>query len=410
MALVIERIGMHTSHVKTTIKATAVCAIGLEKVLARDLAHLGFRDVARSAGRVFFEIGVEKLAQDLSIANMGLRTADRVLLVVGEFKAVNFDEFYQGVLSIQWDRYCMKDTKVLVERARTNHCALHAQATLQSMTQKAIYGALMERFRVQKMPETGATLEVRVYGENDRWQVVVDTSGEALSKRGYRKFAHAAPLKETIAASMLFLAGWSRARPLIDPFCGSGTIPIEAALYASNIAPGIKRSFSYELFPEMDKNKIEDMRVFFKQQARRDIRTDILGSDIDEKAIHLALSNAKLAGISEFVRFKAMDAREAVPGGARGVLLANPPYGQRLSNPEEAHELYRQLGPIIGKFLDADWECGILSAHEDFADTVGIQPTSVREIVSGQEKIYFNWFSGTSRTKNRSSSENLSLQ
>jgi len=376
------------------MRAIAVCAIGLEKVLARDLAHLGFHDVARGAGRVVFNVASDKLVEDLAKVNIGLRTADRVLLVAGEFKAYDFDAFYQGIASVPWDRYFEKDTRLVVERARAHHCTLHAQATLQAMTQKAIYSSLMERFQVRKMPETGATIEVRVYGDNDWWQVVIDTSGEALSRRGYRRMTHAAPLKETIAASMLFLAGWSRARPLVDPFCGSGTIGIEAALYACNSAPGIKRNFAFERFPGMDANRIEDARVYFKQQARKDIRTDILASDIDGSAISLAQSNAKLAGISEFMKFAAADAREMSPAGTRGVLLANPPYGQRLTSPEEARALYTELKPMIGRFLDADWECGFLSADEDFAGAVGYRPSSVRQIVSGQETLYFNWFSG----------------
>lgn len=377
------------------MRAIAVCAIGLEKVLARDLAHLGFHDVARGAGRVVFNIAADRLDEDLARANIGLRTADRVLLVAGEFRAFDFDSFYQGIASVPWGRYCERDTRLVVERARAYHCALHAQATLQAMTQKAIYSTLMERFRIRKMPETGAMLEVRVYGDNDWWQVVIDTSGEALSRRGYRRHTHAAPLKETIAASLLFLAGWSRARPLVDPFCGSGTIGIEAAMYACNIAPGIKRDFAFEHFPGMDANRIEDVRVYFRQQMRRDIRTDILSSDFDERSISLAQSNAKLAGISEFLRFSVVDAREISPEGSKGVLLANPPYGQRLTNLEEARVLYTELTPMLGRFLDAGWECGFLSANEDFSGAVGFKPVSVRQIVSGQETIYFNWFSGT---------------
>lgn len=376
------------------MRAIAVCAIGLEKVLAKDLAHLGFKDMGRSAGRVSFNVSMDSLGEDLAKANIGLRTADRVMLVLSEFKAIDFDGFYRGIASIPWTQYCTRDTRVLIERARARQCKLHAQATLQSMTQKAIYADLMQQFRVNKMPETGDTLEVRVYGDNDWWQIVIDTSGEALSRRGYRRFTHEAPLKETIAASMLFLAGWSRARPLVDPFCGSGTIPIEAALYACNQAPGLNRHFAFERFPGMDGNKIEDIRLFFKQQSRKDIRTDIQASDLDERALDLGRNNAKLASIGEFIHFSKADARELVPSGANGVLLGNPPYGQRLADPEEVRDLYRGIGPMLGRFLDAGWECGFLSADKEFGSIVGFKPASVREIVSGQETIYFNWFSG----------------
>jgi len=383
----------------SSIRAIAACPIGLEKVLANDLAHLGFHDVGRSAGRVLFNVSEQSLAEDLAKANIGLRTADRVLLVVGEFKAFDFDGFYQGVSSISWERFCTKETKVIIERARIRNCVLHSQVTIQSMAQKSIYASLMKQFHIRTMPETGDILEVRIYGDNNWWQIVVDTSGEALSRRGYRRLTHMAPLKETIAASMLFLAGWSRARPLIDPFCGSGTIAIEAALYACNVAPGMRRRFAFESFSGIDNNKIEDVRIAFRKQARKDVRTDIRASDIDEDALALARKNATLAGISEFIRFVKIDARQIEPFGSRGVLLANPPYGQRMGSADKARSLYEELGPIIERFLEAGWECGFLSSISSFGDTVGIGPTSVREIVSGQEKIYFNWFSGTEGLK-----------
>lgn len=393
---------MHTLFMGSSIRAIAACPIGLEKVLAHDLAHLGYHDVGRSAGRVFFNVREQSLTEDLARANIGLRTADRVLLVVGEFKAFDFDGFYQGVFSIPWECFCTKETKVVIERVRLQYCVLHSQATLQSMAQKSIYASLMERFHIRTMPETGNTLEVRIYGDNNWWQIVVDTSGEALSKRGYRRLTHMAPLKETIAASMLFLAGWSRARPLIDPFCGSGTIAIEAALYACNVAPGLRRRFAFEFFPSIDSNKIEDVRIAFRGQARKDIRADIRASDIDKDALALARKNASIAGISEFVNFAQVDARNIVPLGSRGVLLANPPYGQRMGSADKALSLYKELGPILERFLEAGWDCGFLSSISSFGDAVGITPVSVREIVSGQEKIYFNWFSGTEGLKAQS--------
>jgi len=186
---------------------------------------------------------------------------------------------------------------------------------------------------------------------------------------------------------------------LIDPFCGSGTIAIEAALYACNVAPGMRRRFAFESFSGIDNNKIEDVRIAFRKQARKDVRTDIRASDIDEDALALARKNATLAGISEFIRFVKIDARQIEPFGSRGVLLANPPYGQRMGSADKARSLYEELGPIIERFLEAGWECGFLSSISSFGDTVGIGPTSVREIVSGQEKIYFNWFSGTEGLK-----------
>ncbi|MCX8013017.1 MAG: class I SAM-dependent RNA methyltransferase, partial [Rectinema sp.] len=312
----------------TLLRACAVCPIGLEKVLSRDLSQLGYRENGREAGRIFFDIPLARLDEHLARTNIGLRTADRVMLVAGEFSAIDFDGFYEGIRGISWDLFCTKETRLIVERARAYECRLHAQATLQSMAQKAVYDHLMKRFRISTMPETGHALELRIYGYRDRWQVVVDSSGEALSRRGYRRHTHAAPLRETIAAALLFLSGWKRSRPLLDPLCGSGTIAIEAALYARNQAPGLGRHFAFESWPSVNPARIGEVREQFRQSLRADVHPDILARDIDPAALGLARSNAALAGVAPYICFEQGDAREALPDAARsGVLLANPPYG-----------------------------------------------------------------------------------
>lgn len=375
------------------MRACAVCPIGLEKVLSRDLAQWGYRENGRDAGRVFFDIPMAKLDEHLARTNIGLRTADRVMLVAGEFSSVDFDGFYEGIRGLPWELFCTRETRLVVERARAHECRLHAQATLQSMAQKAVYDALMERFRLRSMPESGPVLELRIYGHRDRWQIVVDSSGEALSRRGYRKHTHAAPLRETIAAAMLFFSGWKRTRPLLDPFCGSGTIAIEAALYARNQAPGLKRRFAFEIWPGVNAARIEEVREFFRQSMRTDVHAEITARDIDPAALALARANAELAGVASHIRFEQADVLEAVPNpAASGVLLANPPYGQRMGSPEEAEALAGHFGTVLRRFAEAGWDSGIITADADFGAHATLQPHSVREIVVGQERLFFNWF------------------
>lgn len=386
---------VHTEPVGTLVRACAVCPIGLEKVLSRDLAQWGYRENGRDAGRIFFDIPLAKLDEHLARANIGLRTADRVMIVAGEFSAVDFDGFYEGIRGMPWELFCTRETRLIVERARAHECCLHAQATLQSMAQKAVYDALMERFHLRSMPESGPVLELRLYGHRDRWQVVVDSSGEALSRRGYRKHTHSAPLRETIAAAMLFLSGWKRARPLLDPFCGSGTIAIEAALYARNQAPGLKRRFAFETWPSVNPARVGEVREYFRRSLRTDVHTDITARDIDPAALALARANAELAGVASCIRFEQANALEAVPDPAySGVLLANPPYGQRMGSPEEAEALAGQFGAVLGRFAEAGWDSGIITADALFSTHAMMRPHSIREIVVGQERLYFNWFPG----------------
>lgn len=389
-----NRLLSHTASVKPLLHAVAATTLGLEKVLAKELSVLGYAEASRQPGRITIAFPHDRLTETLARLNMGTRTADRVFLELGSFRTQDFDGFYAGVAGLPWDLVCVRDSRVVVERVRAVQCRLSAQTTLQAMAQKAIYASLMKMYGMQRMPETGDEVRVRLWGDHDEWQVVVDTSGDALSKRGYRRLTHAAPLKETLAAGMLFLAGWSRSRPLCDPFCGSGTIPIEAALYARDAAPGLHRRFAFERWPIINGKALHDVRQAFEERLRDDISADIQARDIDARALDLARANARLAGVDALVHFDRAQAEDAKPWGNRGVLLANPPYGQRLGDAAAAQSLYRALAPMLGRFLDAGWECGFITSDPDFGRYAGTRPTSVRTLISGQETLYFSWFSG----------------
>jgi putative N6-adenine-specific DNA methylase len=372
--------------------ALALCAVGLEKIAAQELTRLGFKTLGRSAGRVEFQVGEATLATDLAKANIGLRTVERVLLQLGRFEAADFDAFYEGVNSLPWETCCFKDSKLHIERVRTHDSVLSSQSSLQAMAQKAAYDRLMKITGMRSMPETGNVVAARVYMENDVCTIGVDTSGDALHKRGYRAQAVAAPLKETIAASLLFLSGWNRKYALLDPFCGSGTIAIEAALYALDFAPGLARRFAFESMPVSNPGSVVTVREEFESRIRKDVEFTIRASDADPAAVKIARSNAELAGIEDWIEFSVGKAEEVEPFSDKGYLIANPPYGNRLGTAEESHALYERLGDMRERFSNAGWGMGFITDIEDFGDYFGLKAPTARRIMNGAEEQWFHWY------------------
>jgi len=344
---------------------SASCAVGIEKVVAGELERFGITPGARSAGRVGFETDAAGLAKAL----VGLRTVDRVFLQAGVFPAKDFDELFEGVQAMPWERWVGPRDKLVIEKARSIQSTLSAQSSIQSVGQKAAYDRLCARYGVGRMPESGNTVMTRVRIERDIATVEVDLCGEALSRRGYRKRPTEAPLKESVAAAVLFLSGWRRSFPLYDPFCGSGTIPIEAALYAFDIAPGLGRGFSWETMPDGGARDI----ALAKEQARNAVNMDrdvmIAGSDADDAALGAALANAGLAGVGTRIRFFKARAEEAAPFAEKGFIVADPPYGKRLGTPEEADALYASLNSFASRF--ARWELCFVVDREEFGSFAG---------------------------------------
>ncbi len=378
----------------TAFKGIALCAVGLEKITAQELIRLGLKPLDRRPGRLSFELSSEKLAIDLARANIGLRTAERVLLELGRFSAPDFDAYFEGMASLPWELCCFKDSKLHIERVRSKDSRLASQASLQAMGQKAAYSRLMESFGMRNMPETGNTVGVRIYLDKDECWVGIDTSGDPLHKRGYRKRTVQAPLKETIAASLLFFSGWNRKYSLLDPFCGSGSIAIEAALYALDFAPGLTRRFAFEAMPAMSPKQVYAVREEFEARIRNDVEVDIRASDIDPSAIETAKANAADAGVQEWIEFSCKKAQDLEPFGERGYLLANPPYGKRLGSEEESLLLYTDLAPMRDRFREAGWNMGFITDREDFSEIFGLDPASVHRLFNGAEEQWFHWYPG----------------
>ena len=344
---------------------SASCAVGIEKVVAGELERIGIVPGARSAGRVGFETDAAGLAKAL----VRLRTVDRVFLQAGAFPARNFDELFDGFREMPWERWIGPKDRLVIEKAKSIQSALSAQNSIQSVGQKAAYDRLCATYGVTRMPETETGVMSRVRIERDVATVEIDMSGEALSRRGYRKRPTEAPLKESVAAAVLFLSGWRRSFPLYDPFCGSGTIPVEAALYAFDIAPGLGRGFAWEKMPDGSARDV----AMAKEEARNAVRTDrdvlIAGSDADQSALDAALANAGLAGVGDRIRFFKARAEEAAPFAERGFVITDPPYGKRLGTPEEANALYASLGAFADRF--ARWELCFVVDREEFGGFVG---------------------------------------
>jgi len=373
------------SAMNGTIELCASCAVGLERILDGELGRLGAVVTKRGAGRVWFSGDDGLIARIL----VNSRIADRLFIVAGSFVAGDFDRLFEGVRAIPWERWVGKEDRLVVEKARSLRSKLAAQNAIQSISQKAAYERLCSHYRQSSMPETAGERKVRIRIEDDRAEVELDLCGSPLSKRGYRRNATEAPLKETIAAGLLFLSGWKRSYPLYDPFCGGGTIAIEAALYALDFAPGLSRSFDWEGMPSGSSAlvKEEKERARGRASPARDLM--IGGSDADEAAVRAAVANARLAGLADRVRFFKARAEDASPPAERGYVITDPPYGKRLGSPEEASALYDSLGPFAKRFKA--WELCWVVDREDFK-LPGLGKAKRNKIVDGAELRWFHRF------------------
>ncbi|HPS14953.1 MAG TPA: class I SAM-dependent RNA methyltransferase [Spirochaetales bacterium] len=384
---------MTTVTTDKKIRGIALCAIGVEKIVSQELERLDLDPVERKPGQVFFDINEGNFARDIARANIGLRTAERVLLELGRFPAPDFDAFYEGVAALPWELCCFKDSALQIERVRSHGSNLNAQTTLQSMAQKAAYEHLMQYYRLATMPASGNEVSVRIYLEDNECLIGVDTSGVALHKRGYRPQGGIAPLKETIAASLLFFSGWNRKFALLDPFCGSGTIAIEAALYALDFAPGLNRRFAFEQMPAVQARPVQDVRDYFESRIRSDIDVDIRASDIDPAVLSVAGKCARAAGVEDWITFEQKKAEDVEPfREGKGILLTNPPYGKRLGTVEDAKVLYAGLKEMGDRFVAAGWGMGFITEMEEFGEYFGRTAEVRHHLINGAEDQWFHWY------------------
>jgi len=360
------------------------CLFGLEGLCADELKRLGMAEVRTENGRVSFSGG----KGDIAKANINLRTGERVLLVVGDTKADTFDELFEGVKAMPWERYVPIDGAFPV-KGHSLGSKLHSIPDCQRIIKKAIVERLKAKYKTEWLKETGAKHQIQFAIMNDIAYLYIDTSGAGLHKRGYRPAGNAAPLRETLAAAIVKLSRYRGREQVCDPFCGSGTIPIEAALAALNRAPGIGRKFAAQSWVWLDGKTWDEAK---DEAISREFKGDydIWGGDIDPKCIEIANENAKRAGVLEHVRFEIADATEFRRETPGGLLLTNPPYGERVMERSEAEGLYRRFG-VAAKKLE-DWKMYILSSHTEFERTFGKTASKKRKLYNGMIKCdLFMW-------------------
>jgi putative N6-adenine-specific DNA methylase len=372
--------------VSQTYSAIALCALGLERVLFAELERIGLKPESRSTGRVYFKTD----AAGLFRANLLLRTAERILLEVARFKAPDFDALFEGARAPAWELFFAPEDRLVIERVRCKDSKLAAQTSVQSVVHKAIYEKLGAVHGLTRLPETGLERSLRVYLEDDVCTIGLDLSGDALHRRGYRQSSGDAPLKETLAAGVLLLAGWNRRLPLLDPFCGSGTLLIEAGLFGLDIAPGLKRKFAFETMPMAELQVFEAEREAARARIRTDVELVLVGSDTNAEVLAAAEANAALAGLGGVIKFSVGKAEDAAPFAPEGVLIANPPYGERLGTEEEALDLYRRLAPFAARFKG--WGLGFVTNRSDFGKYFGRRAVSEHKIINGAEEQWFHWY------------------
>lgn len=369
----------------------ALCAVGAEKILGNEIKHLGYKLAGNAPGRVFFTGDDDSLYR----ANLCLRTADRVFLQMASYPAEDFDQLFDGVHSIDWQNYFKKDTKVTVDKVRCYKSKLNSEHAIQGIVQKAIYQKLGERWHMSSLPETGSESNVRVYLDENNALILLDLSGLPLHKRGYRVDGGIAPLRETVAAVLLQELMWRRKIPLHDPFCGSGTIPIEATLYAFNVAPGFGRRFAIENLPIYNARRAEEIRRNEASLIRTDVEVRITGSDIDSAAVERSRKNAEYACVMAGRALQSVGSDAKVPRPdfvqadfseltapyPTGLILCNPPYGERLGDEEEAEALYRKMKCLRDEF--SGWNFGVITAHKKFQENFGAYASLLKDLKAG---------------------------
>lgn len=367
----------------------APCHFGLESVLKRELQDLGCEISLVEDGRVTFKGDMQTLCR----ANIFLRTAERVLLQTGRFQAESFDELFERIKEIPWEEYIPENGKFWVTKATSVKSRLFSPSDIQSIVKKAMVERLKQHYGVSWFPEDGAAYPVRITFLKDEAVVGIDTSGVSLHKRGYRRLASKAPITETLAAALLMLTPWKGDRILVDPFCGCGTFPIEAAMMAANMAPGVNRGFAAEEWKNLVERKLWYEAVTEANDLLDDgIETDIQGYDIDPAMVKAARENAREAGVDHLIHFQARPVSELRHPKKYGFVVTNPPYGERLEEKEALPALYREIGEAFER-LDS-WSMYLITGYEDAERYIGRRADRNRKIYNGMLKTYFYQFLG----------------
>lgn len=371
------------------IELIAPCHFGLEAVLKREILELGYEIARVEDGRVTFYGD----AAAVCYANIFLRTAERILWKVGSFRAVTFEELFERTRALPWEAFIPRNGRFWVAKAASVKSKLFSPSDIQSIMKKAMVRRLSERYGIEHFPEDGAPYPIRVFLMKDEVTIGIDTSGVSLHKRGYREVSGKAPITETLAAALIMLTPWRKDRILVDPFCGSGTFPIEAAMMAADIAPGMNRSFTAEEWTNLIPKKLwYDAVEEAGDRIREDVKVDIQGYDIDRSVIRVARRNAKEAGVGHLIHFQERDVRELNHPKKYGFVITNPPYGERLEEKEALPKLYQAFGDSFRR-LDS-WSAYMITSYEEAEKYFGRKADKNRKIYNGMLKTYFYQFQG----------------
>ena len=367
----------------------APCHFGLEAVLKREIIDLGYEISKVEDGRVSFHGDEEAVVR----ANIFLRTAERILIKVGSFRAETFEELFQGTKALAWEDYIPEDGKFWVAKAGSVRSKLFSPSDIQSVMKKAMVERLKERYHISWFTESGQSFPIRVFLLKDEVTVGLDTTGESLHKRGYRKLTAKAPIAENLAAALIMLTPWRGDRILVDPFCGSGTFPIEAAMMAANMAPGMNRSFLAEEWDHIVGKRIwYDIGDEASEMVDLSVETDIQGYDMDEAMVAAARENAKLAGVEKLIHFQKREAAQLSHAKKYGFIITNPPYGERLEDKKNLPQLYRTIGERF-RSLDA-WSMYLITSYDKVEQDMERKADKNRKIYNGMMKTYYYQFQG----------------
>ena len=364
-----------------------VCtSAGVEAVTKRELYKLGITDCPATDGRLAFKGDLKTICD----CNVNLRTADRVLIKIAEFGAQTFDDLFDGIFAIDWRDWVAVNQRVVVS-AKSVKSKLFALSSIQSLGKKAIVEKIKKSYKVGTVDESGSEVKIEISVKNDVATVCMDTSGDGLHKRGYRDLVGAAPLKETLAAAMIMLSVWNPDRPFVDLFCGSGTLPIEAAMVGLNIAPNVNRDFAVQNFKFFEQDVLDEVRLKARDSVvERPLR--IMGFDIDKNAISLAMRHAKRAGVQDYIHFQRQDFKDFSSKDKYGVIVSNPPYGERLMTEKEVRFLYKDLH---AKFATLnDWSMGVLTSYYNFEKAFGKKADKNRKFFNSNLECHFYQYLG----------------
>lgn len=367
----------------------APCHFGLESVLKKEIYDLGYDPIEVTDGRITFSGDEEAIAR----ANINLRSAERVMIKIGSFHAETFEDLFQGTKKLPWEEYIPVNGKFWVTKASSIKSKLFSPSDIQSIMKKAMVERMKEKYHKEWFDETGESFPIRVFILKDEVTVALDTTGDSLHKRGYRKLTAKAPIAENLAAALIMLTPWKGDRVLVDPFCGSGTFPIEAALMAANIAPGMNRQFQamnwkHLVSSELWKEAVEEAKDIMDLS----VKTDIQGFDIDPDMVRISKENAKKAGVDKLINFKVKSASELSHPGKYGFIITNPPYGERLEEKENLPALYKAFGERY-KALDS-WSLYMITAYDKAENDIGRKADKNRKIYNGMMKTYYYQFMG----------------